>query len=305
MPDLFFNYSLDCELPARRLPETLACNQAIAVASVTQFVERMADEGMAAGASLFVYPDAARQMPELYVQMVKAGVEIALHLDVRHFSRLKSHRVRWLGGMSREDQREALRIAKEELESVIQQPVIGYRACCASANNDTFPLCEELGFLWCSTSVPGWVRPGSYACWSGAWRYAHHPSATNRLICGSLNLYEVPLTTALRPDLNRSSGLPCDLSIETPFAYGGVDGQGFRSVIEENVAEMQRCDQTVYSLIGAAHNNAPFMPESSLRCRYLNAICREARNAADSTGWRLKPASIDSIRLAGVALNSF
>lgn len=86
---LFFNYSIDCELPAntdctgpeRREffhgPETWES----AEASVRGFVERMESMGLQQGASLFVYPDVARHQQRLFRELADAGVEVALHLN--------------------------------------------------------------------------------------------------------------------------------------------------------------------------------------------------------------------------------
>ncbi len=293
--DLYFNYSMDCEHPVQCVSGRCVA-PAVAAASVRQFVGLMAETGMAAGTTLFVYPDTARLQPVLYAGMAAAGVEIALHLDGRRFSRLAGDQGKWMGAMSIDQQREALRLAKADLEAVINRPVTGYRACGASANNDTYPLCEELGFTWTSTSVPDLHRPKTSTCWSGAWRYAHHPSAANRLICGALRLYEMPLTTALPVGHGPSARLPFDLRAETPPALAGPDGEAFRVIIEQNIAEMIRRDQPVCGLVAGTHNTVLLAPASSSCRRHLLAVCRIAGESADAAGLRLTPASFETVR---------
>ena len=147
----FFNYSIDCELPPEG-PFGGPADWDVAAQSVRGFVDVMTEEGMRAGATLFVYPDVAMKQRALFREMADAGIEVALHLNGLRYSRLTGDQAKWMGAMTRDEQFEALRMAKADIEDVIGQPCRGYRACYASANNDTFPICEALGFEWTSTS---------------------------------------------------------------------------------------------------------------------------------------------------------
>ena len=148
---VFFNYSIDCELPLNT-PYTEGRERQpffggpkyweAAEASVRGFVRQMDQLGLGRGTTLFVYPDVARHQRALYREMAGAGVEVALHLNGLRYSRLIGPRAKWLGAMNRDEQREALRMAKADLEESIGRPCLGYRACYGSSNDDTFPICE-------------------------------------------------------------------------------------------------------------------------------------------------------------------
>ena len=131
---LFFNYSIDCETPpntqytggSERRP-FLGGPQSWEVAekSVRGFVALMEDVDALDGASLFVYPDVASHQKTLYREMVDAGVETALHLNGLRYSRLIGEKAKWLGEMTFGEQKEAISMAKQDLEEVTGKPCNG------------------------------------------------------------------------------------------------------------------------------------------------------------------------------------
>lgn len=304
---LFFNYSIDCETPSNteytgpeRLPFLRGpASWESAEASVRGFVELMESLGARAGASLFVYPDVARHQRALFREMSDAGVELALHLNGLRYSRLRGDRAKWLGAMGREEQKEALRMAKSDLEEVTGRPCLGYRACYGSSNDDTFPICEELGFLWTSTSAPGTHKPEIFECWAGVWPYPHHPSAKNRLITGGLRLYEIPVTRGIRVLHEGNPDRPLDMRSETPPEIAGRGGETFRRIIEENLVEMERRAQPVRLISGASHNTNPYGDAAAHQRRNVAFVVEHSRACAAARGYEFAPASfLDMLREA-------
>jgi hypothetical protein len=300
---LFFNYSIDCETPLNT-PYTGGSEREPffggpaswddAERSVRGFVEQMDSLRVREGASLFVYPDVAREQRRLFREMSDAGVEIALHLNGLRYSRLTGARARWLGAMSRDEQHEALRMAKADLEDSISRPCLGYRACYGSANDDTFAICDELGFQW--TSNPsGRCRTEVYADWTGSCPFPHHANRGSRLIPGDLDLYEIPVTRGLATFYGGDATQPLDLRVETPTRIIGEDRQLLRRVIQENVMEMQKQDVPVRVIIGASHNTNPFGNLSTYQAQTLAWVIAHARHAATEHGLRLSAASFASI----------
>lgn len=310
--ELFFNYSIDCETPANteytgperrpffRGPETWA----FAEASVRGFVERMADLGVGEGATLFVYPDVARHQRALYCQMAEAGIEVALHLNGLRYSRLRGASAKWLGEMSADEQREALRIAKDDLEQSLGRECRGYRACYGSANRETLRLCAELGFAWSSNSSNRY-RPEFFANWSGSWPYPHHASAASNLICGDLALFEIPVTVGLHLYYDESIRQPLDLRVETPPAVVGEGREKLRAVIEENLVEMERRGVPVRAVIGASHNTNPFGDPTTYESQNLDWVVRHARTSAAAHGGNFRPASFETITRYAFSIGSY
>lgn len=310
--ELFFNYSIDCELPLNTPytgPERRPFfggpkSWEAAEASVRGLVERMAGLGAAAGTSLFVYPDVARHQQALYREMAAAGVEVALHLNGLRYSRLQDDRAKWLGEMTEAEQREALRIAKADLEDTLGRPVLGYRACYGSANNDTLRLCDELGFRWAS-NVSNRYRPEFAANWSGSWPYPHHASAVSNLIPGTLRLFEIPVTVGLTVYYDENIRQPLDLRVETPPDRLGEGREKLRAVIEENIVEMDRRAVPVRAIIGASHNTNPYGDPATYQAQNLEWVVRHARELAMDHNLDLTPASFSNIVEEAEQVNSY
>ncbi|NQU12381.1 polysaccharide deacetylase family protein [bacterium] len=301
---LFFNYSIDCETPLNT-PYTGGTERQpffggpksweTAEASVRGFARQMNELGLARGTTLFVYPDVARHQRALYREMAAAGVEIALHLNGLRYSRLTGDRAKWLGSMSRDEQREALRMAKADLEESVGRPGLGYRACYGSSNDDTFPICEELGFRW--TSQPSSrYRPEVFSNWSGSWPYPHHAHRRSKLIPGDLKLYEMPITCGRRVLYQGNPDQPLDLRAETPPSILGDQRERLREVVAEALVEMDRRDAPIRMIVGGSHNTNPFGEMTTFQAQNLDWLVRHLRELAAQHGCELVPAPFEAVR---------
>lgn len=302
MEKIFFNYSIDCELP----PDGTfggPANWQVAEASVRGFVEVMDELGLRQGASLFVYPDVAMKQRALFREMADADIEIALHLNGMRYSRMKTPA--WLGALSYEEQFEAIRMAKQDLEDVIGKPCLGYRACYASTNHFTYPALEALGFVWASTSVSGSYKPEVYARWAGGWPFPYHPSRKNKLVPGDLNIYEIPITNGIHTVFQGDPDRPLDMRVETPPAMVGPNGEVFKKVIEENLVEMERRDQPVCAIIGASHNTNPYADRGSFQRQNLRWVCEHARTSSELRGYAFVPARFIEIKAEADRIGAF
>ncbi len=299
---LFFNYSINCELPADERFAGPASWEA-AEESARGFIEVMSEVGLRQGATLFICPDVARKQASLFRRMADAGIETALHLNGWRYSKMKSPA--WLGSLPYIEQRAVIHMAKADLEDSLGRPCLGYRACRASANDDTFPILEELGFQWSSTSASGSYKPEVFACWSGGWPFAYHPSAKNKLIPGDLKVYEMPGTRGQRTSFQGDLDRPLDMRVETPLEVIGPGGELWRRVIEENIVEMGHRNQPVRAIIGASHNTNPYADHSSLAYHNLIRVIQFTRQLAGQHVYDLTPAHFSEIRHAAERCDAF
>jgi len=299
---IFFNYSIDCELPPDGTfggPATWGA----AEASARGFIEVMDERGLRPGATLFVYPDVAMRQRALFREMADAGIETALHLHGMRYSRMR--RPAWLGSLSYEEQVEVYRMAKADVEDVTGKPCRGYRACYASANHFTFPALEEAGFVWASTSAAGNYRPEIEERWAGGWRFPYHPSRKNKLVPGDLRIYEIPIQRSVYTHFGGDRNRFLDARAETPPELAGPNGEAFRLIVEENLEEMERCDQPVRVIIGASHNTNPYADRSSHQHRNLVWFCRHARECIEAAGHEFVPASYLAVKEEGERVEAF
>ena len=306
MAALFFNYSIDCETPVgteytgpeRRPffhgPESWDA----AEQSVLGFVSRMAGLGVRDGASLFVYPDVARHQADLYRRLADDGVEVALHMNGLRYSRLRGGSAKWMGEMTYAEQREAIRMGKADVEDMTGCPCLGYRACYGSANDDTFPILEELGFTWAS-NASGRHRPEFFAEWRGSWSFPHHPHRSSKVLVGDMNLYEIPVTVGLRTCFEGNPDQPLDLRVESSVELVGEKRERLRDVIAEVVAEMAQREAPVRAIIGASHNTNPYGDVTTRQSQTLEWVVRHARELAAEQGLEFVAASFAAIRAEG------
>ena len=309
---LFFNYSIDCETPLNT-PYTQGTERAAfggpqtwdyAARSVTGFIEQMASLDVAAGTSLFVYPDVARHQKSLYRDAIKNGIEVVLHLNGMRYSKLTGDKAKWLGAMSYDEQHHALRIAKEDLEDTLGQSCVGYRACYGSANHDTFAILESLGFEWASNSSRRY-RPEFYSKWCGSWPYPHHASAKSNLICGNLDLYEMPVTSGIDTVYDQRLKQPLDLRVETPVEALGENRIRLRNVIEENVIDMEKREAPVRLIVGGSHNTSPYNERPHYRAINLDYVVKYTREVAAERGLEFEAAKFQTVRDHALAVHAY
>ena len=103
-------------------------------------------------ATFFTTGDMARMHPEMIRKISKKGHEIACH----GFLHLKDEYI-----VSRIEQEKRLKEATDIIEKVVGKRPIGFRAPCLRANEDTFELLSENGYLYDSSMIPTLI-PGYY-----------------------------------------------------------------------------------------------------------------------------------------------
>ncbi len=300
---LYFNYSLDCETPVNTEYTGGMERESFfngpddwdaAEASVRGFAKQMQALGVIEGASLFVYPDVARHQKVLYCEMADMGIEVGLHLNGMRYSKLTGDDAKWLGSMSDDEQREALRMGKEDLEESLGREVQGYRACYGSANLHTLGICHDVGFTWTS-NASNRHRPEFHSYWADSYRYTHHADAESNLVCGDLPLVEIPLTVGITVMFDEAIQHPLDLRAETTVDRVGENRERLRAVIEENLEDMEKQSIPLRTIIGGSHNTNPFGSESDFRAQNLDWVVRHTRELADERGLKFTPASFGTI----------
>lgn len=299
---MFFNYSIDCELP----PDGVFGGPAtweIAEKSTRGFIELMDKLGLIEGVSLFVYPDVAIQQKLLFRELADNGIEIGLHLHTMRYSKIK--KPAWLGSLSLDEQLEAMKMAKADLEDVTGTPCLGFRACYASANHATFPAVAEAGFEWTSTSANGSYKPEIFACWAGGWPFPYFPSFKNKLVPGAMKIYEIPITHGLTLFFNNDKNRPLDMRAETSLSVSGPFYLKWRLLIEENLLEMEKRNQQIRAVIGASHNTNLYGTDGSLEQQNVIRVCQLVQEICERKRYLFTPTSFNKIKLEALEKDAF
>jgi peptidoglycan/xylan/chitin deacetylase (PgdA/CDA1 family) len=134
-------------------------------------------------ATFFTTGDMARMHPEMVRKIFKKGHEIACH-GLLH---LKDEYI-----VGRLEQEKRLKEATDIIEKVIGKRPIGFRAPCLRANEDTFELLSENGYLYDSSMIPTLI-PGYYGYLSKDSK-PHWLLNTSNHIVSEKRILEIPVS---------------------------------------------------------------------------------------------------------------
>lgn len=180
-------FTMDCEQLSEHSRAGGPADWGLSERAIVGFAERLRERGFRA--TYFIIPQTAQQHARLFLDLQADGFELGMHLHTLDQG-WKEH----LGGMTADEQRQALRQAGDVWANALGQAPGVFRAGHFSANDHTFPVLIELGFTHASASVPRRRMVDCRAVWDGAPPYPHWAHAGNRLLEGQLPLLSVPAT---------------------------------------------------------------------------------------------------------------
>ncbi|MHC4481289.1 MAG: polysaccharide deacetylase family protein [Planctomycetota bacterium] len=264
-------FTMDC-LPAGgtqdvRCPERWD----LAAASAEAFAQATVDQGY--GATFFVAPEALRRLASEMARIQSAGCELAV-LCHPQLSNYQSY----LGFYSFDRQREIVRIAKDAWEDALAQGAETFRAGFFSANDYTFhALCME-GFHQGSCSLPGRMDNEQCSMWYGSYPFAHHTDPLDRTQRGSMEFFEVPVTSDSEAAAYMSCGTytPPHLRIEEPDLHGYA-----RDLVVQQLRRMDRGEAALRTLSFVTSNLIGWGQEDDPHTERLRNLCTMLREVAD------------------------
>jgi len=192
---LFFCYFVDCQTPTKPGggPEQTWEEAELAVRGMAEI---FSDRDLIHALGFCSEPEVTRRQTALFEETARMGAWQALHFQVRGYlapgATEEYPRERTLAEYDYEEQRAVLQVAKDDWEQSMGHAVEDFGACCAMANDHTFPILAEMGFRQCYCSAPGRYNPSAGQAWWGAFPHPHHTSSRSRLVCSELDLYEFP-----------------------------------------------------------------------------------------------------------------
>lgn len=302
---LFFCYFMDCQTP-RKPGGSPDQTWDVAERAVRGLAELFAERGMTRALGFCSEPEVAIRQSGLFREMAGAGFWQALHFQVRGYRpRTATRDYDWnrpLSAYDYEEQREVIAIAKDEWEQALGMPATCFGACCAQANDYTFPILEELGFTECYCSAPGRYDPRNGQEWWGAFPHSHHASSRSRLVCGDLRVYEFPLTRSLKPAPGATPGTwrVRDFRAESEM--------GFEDIVEmadASINDMLLRGHPILYIHAPTHNTWDVGDPNSARRRTVQATIDAAHALAERHGLELLPASLADMHAEADRLRAY
>ena len=296
---IFFAFTMDCErIAAESSLKNGTPSWEISEKAVRGMADVFRSRGMVRAGSFYPTPATAAKHRELFLKLASEGFDVGCQFHCDTFR--DGEYTKYLGEYGYDEQREILTLAKQDWEEALGRPMETFRCGFFSANDFTFPILDELGVRQSSNSIPGRHVPQVAACWAGAYPYAHHASRRSRLVCGDLDLYEVPVTThpyewmdaerTAAYDLRPDRGAPIDV---------------YRGIIDGRLEHMLRSDPPVKAIVGITHNTIDFLDRDNPKRRLLEAEVEYAKEAVERLGYEFVPACLGDIRREADRIGAF
>jgi peptidoglycan/xylan/chitin deacetylase (PgdA/CDA1 family) len=142
--------------------------------------------------SLFIHPESALAHRELFPALERDGAALGLHIHPYKYDPVRycAH----FGELSAEDQRTLVAECSALWKEALGRRPEYFRPGTFSANDSTFRVLAEMGFIGGSISCPGRMFPELAAVWTGAPCDPHRGHAHFRQLVGELPFANLPLS---------------------------------------------------------------------------------------------------------------
>ncbi len=302
---LFFCYFMDCQTPQKPGGGTDQTWD-IAERAVRGIVELFQERGLIRALGLCSEPEVMARQAKMFRETAEAGAWQALHFQVRGYRPPGASEdydwERMLTYYEYDEQREVITIAKDHWEQAFGASTEDFGACCAHANDYTFPILDDLGFRQSYCSGAGRYNPENGHLWWGAFPHSHHASSKSRLVCGDLELYEFTLTRTLVPEPVGDTGnwMTTDFRAEYERDFGST-----MAIAEASVRDMMLRDHPILYVHAPTHNTWDVGDRSSGRRKAIETTIDVAYALAEKLGLELVPASLKDMHDEADRLNAY
>ncbi|MBU7004984.1 MAG: polysaccharide deacetylase family protein, partial [Theionarchaea archaeon] len=164
MRELYVAFTMDCERIASESPPGGPETWELSERAISGYCDFLLESDLYP--TLFIVPECAKKHRPLFGTLSRKGVELGLHLHPQSFD--KHQYCKYLGEYERDDQLRIIGESRREFTRALGAEPKSFRSGNFSANDDTFPVLDSLGFLQGSVSDPGRNAPGFAATWMGA-----------------------------------------------------------------------------------------------------------------------------------------
>jgi len=282
---LYVTFTMDCEAVARESPEGGPRTWALGERAMRGFAETLNNEDLRG--AYFAVPRTAKRLGNVLLDVEKSGIELGLHCHPQNAGYRD-----YLAGYELDRQKEILELARTEWADAMGRSPVTFRPGNFSANDDTFIALVELGFRQGSCSLPGRKHWGVKADWEGGYAFAHHADPLDRLVEGTLEFYEVPVTAKFEESAIDGNlyYTPDHLRIERAGIREFAEG-----VIQEHVSQMRKERVAVKTIVVMTHNTQEYSKPDAEASVTLKQMIDVIRSVSEKEELTLTPATIEEI----------
>jgi len=280
--------TMDCEKPNDS--GIAAASGPASWSDSARFIEQYASTARLYGfpVSFFIHPEVARPHRDLFLELERAGASIdGLHLHPCKYDPVR-HR-QHLGHMDEASQRAIIARAMGDWSAGLGRRPHYFRPGTFSANDATFRVATDLGFIGGSLSVPGRIFPDIGAVWSGCPADPHLAHGEFRIWPGRLAFANMPLTVDFS-ETRRRGVRSWHPDLRPDQSYADV-----RLQVARVVAQILARAPAIAVLNIVTHNDNDYGNADHPTRRNLEAILLSVREAAEQGGIACRGATINEI----------
>ena len=247
-------------------------------------------------ATYFVHPELIEAHPEFYRNLGKEGCGLGLHLHTTKFS--VAPQACELGGLESAEQRRLLDMSVRMFEKGLGTRPRIFRPGCFSANDDTYGVLCDLGFIGGGVSIPERIWTERFCIWSGAYPYVHFAHRSFRQCPGDLPFVEIPLSVDLTTPLRYNPvGFYHHPDLRPGGVYSETDEVPYdrRELLHNILHRMAADNPPIKTLVVDVHNDRDFTGESSQAARDLRTILNGIEPECCDLGWTIVPTTYDEV----------
>ncbi len=253
--------------------------------AVTAFADAVREAGFRA--ALFVTPEALHRFAGTVRDLSEAGVEagVLCHPQLSEYQAC-------LGSYSFDRQREIVALARKTWENHLGESPTTFRPGYFSANDYTYHvLCME-GFRQGSCSLPGRMDNDQCSLWFPSYPFPHHTDPLNRTQAGTMEFYEVPVTSDFEAatHISYETYTPPHMRIEQPDLHEYAE-----DLIARHIKRMLEDQTRVKAITLVTSNVADWGGAQDPHVEKLHNLCSTLRQAAERGGLELRGATLSDL----------
>lgn len=240
--------------------------------------------------SFFLHPEVALAQSLLFLGLERDGACIdGLHLHPWKYGdgRFRAH----FGGLSAVEQYAAVSEAMALYRHGVGRRPKYFRPGTFSANDSTYRVLVDLGFVGGSVSAPERNFVDINAVWNGAPKDPHRPHPHFRQSYGNLPFANMPLTSDFTT-IGQLNGREYFRDLRPDF---DDNEEGFRRVVRNVVGQVIARSPAVPVISMVTHNDHDYADPQDQTCRNYRFILREIGRACDDAGVSAVGATFDRI----------
>lgn len=291
---LYVLFTMDVEPTAAALGHSGPADDQLGMQSIRDFQTVLGARGFKA--TYFVHPELVERYPDFYRTLHADGNDVGLHV---HTTKLViAPQPGELGSLTADEQRRLLTLAMEQFQRGMGKLPNIFRPGCFSANDATYSVLVDLGFIGGGVSIPGRIWPDRFCVWSGAQPYTHFAHKAFRQAPGNLPFVNIPLSVDLTTPLRYN---PVGFYHYPDLRPGGVYSPQDEvpldrpSMLRNILHQMNKDNPPLKTLVVDVHNDRDFVSPTSPATGHLQAVLDGLVPTCDQLGWQIVPSTYQQV----------